>query len=93
MNMCSFRSFVEADLAMNLVVAQRAEALPPSCRETLDATQAKWAESRDRKCNKEADDEAEGGSMRPMIFTSCQAVATEERTVQLKSVTSCTTIR
>lgn len=85
MNFCAFRSFVEADLDMQQVLA--------SCGATLPARQKEWEASRDRQCNKEADDEAEGGSMRPMIFSACQATATEARTSLLRGVKSCSTIR
>ena len=92
MNFCSFRTFVEADLAMRSVLAKKLEALS-LCHEMLQTSQANWEKNRDSKCKKEADGEAEGGSMRPMIFSACQAGATEQRTMQLRSIKSCDSIQ
>jgi len=92
MNFCSFRTFVEADLAMGSVLAKKLEALS-LCHEMLQTSQANWEKNRYSKCKKEADGEAEGGSMRPMIFSACQAGATEQRTMQLRSIKSCDSIR
>jgi uncharacterized protein YecT (DUF1311 family) len=93
MNFCAFRSFVEADLELQQVLARTMASLPESCRASLPARQKEWEASRDRECNKEADDEAEGGSMRPMIFSACQATATEARTALLRGTKSCGAIR
>lgn len=93
MNFGSFGSFIAVDLKMGKMLAQKIASLPPSCHSTLQANQAKWQALRDRKCNKEADDEAEGGSMRPMIFTTCQAISTRERIVYLRSLKSCEALR
>lgn len=93
MNFCSFRSFVKADLEMSTALANKLELLPLSCREQLQTDQAKWAIDRDNKCNKEADDTASGSSRRPMIFTTCQAETTEQRTEQLELIKSCGSIR
>ena len=91
-NYCSFRTFVEADLAMRSALARKLEALPLSCQGTLQTSQAQWEKDRDSKCNKEADDEAKSGFVRPMIFNTCQAGATEQHTAQLRSLNSCDSI-
>lgn len=87
-NYCSFRSFVEADLAMRSVLAGKLEALS-LCQTTLRAFQNKWEKYRDGKCNKEADDGTDNGFVRPMIFNTCQAETTEQHTALLKSLHSC----
>lgn len=87
-NYCSFRSFVEADLAMRSVLAGKLGVLS-LCQTTLRASQTKWEKYRDSKCNKEADDGTENGFVRPMILNTCQAETTEQRTALLKSIHSC----
>lgn len=92
MNLCALRSFVEADLTMRSVLAKKLETLS-LCHATLQTSQANWENDRDSQCKKQADRKAEGDLMRPMIFTSCQAETTEQRTVQLKSIRTCDGIR
>jgi len=91
-NYCSFRTFVEADLAMRSVLARKLEALPFACQGELKTSQAQWEKDRDLKCNKKADDEAESGIVRPMILNTCQAETTEQHIAQLKSIKSCDNI-
>jgi uncharacterized protein len=93
MNMCAFRSFVAADLIMSQVLTQKMKVLPLDCNSVLQSNQTKWAESRDQQCNKEADEEAGGGSMRPMLISDCMAQATEMRIERIKSMKSCDTLR
>jgi uncharacterized protein len=92
MNYCSFRTFVEADLAMRSALARKLETLPLSCHAELQASQAKWEKVRSSQCNQNADEEAENGSVRPMIFNACQAETTEQHIAQLKSIKSCDSI-
>ena len=89
MNICMFYEFVKADLDLKTVVRERRENLGTSCAAALDRRQATWEAMRDRACNVSADREAKGGSMRPMAFSSCRAVATEARTKRLERVTRC----
>lgn len=92
MNLCSSRSSIEADQAMRSVLAKKLEALS-LCRETFQTSQANWEKDRDSRCNKEADGGAEDASVRPMILSTCQARATEQRTMQLRSIKSCDNIQ
>lgn len=92
MSLCSSRSSIEADHAMRSVLAKKLEALP-LCRETFQASQANWEKDRDGRCKKEADGGAEDVSVRPMVFSTCQARATEQRTMQLKSIKSCDSVQ
>lgn len=89
MNFCSFKFFVKTDLAMNAVLTNKLDALSLPCRENVKTEQAQWEIVRDSNCNKEADDKAGNSSMRAMIYSTCQAEATEQRTAQLASLTSC----
>lgn len=80
MNICMFREFVEADLKMNDEMKDGMTRVPTECRALLGQRQEAWSRKRDRWCNLQADEETGGsGSMRPMIYSSCRAVATRER--------------
>jgi len=89
MNICAFRDFVAVDLEMQDVLADKLATLPNHCHSTLQEHQAAWEARRDKTCNKDADAEAEGGSMRPMVFSDCRTVATKARIALLKKVSSC----
>lgn len=89
MNICAFRDFVAVDLEMQDVLADKLATLPSHCHATLQEHQAAWEARRDKTCNKDADTEAEGGSMRPMVYSDCRAVATKARISLLKKVSSC----
>lgn len=87
LQMCAFASFVETELKMKKVLAEKLASLPTDCRSWLQADQKTWEKSRDKKCKNEASDDADNGM--PGDFKSCQAAAMEERTTQLKSMQSC----
>ena len=92
MNICSFRNFIKADLETKKIREEKLKSLPESCRARFLKQENDWEQSRDKLCNKQADEEAEGGSMRPMIFTSCQAAATEKRSLKLKAIIGCSSL-
>jgi len=92
MNICSFRNFIKTDLEVKKIRGEKLKSLPESCRAKFMKQENDWERSRDELCNKEADEEAKGGSMRPMIFTSCQAVATEKHTLKLKAIIGCSSL-
>ena len=76
--------------AVHLAAAER---LPRPLRfATFDRRQAAWEAKRDRACDHSADREAKGGTMRPMVFSSCRAAATEARTKQLQRIERCADI-
>ena len=75
MNICAYRDFIAADLQLEEQLA----ALPASCAGSVHDQQSDWEQARDASCNQAADDEALGGSMRPMIFSFCRTQATAER--------------
>ena len=87
MNICSFRNVIKTDLEIKKIRNEKLKSLPESCRAKFLKQEGDWEESRDELCNKEADEEAQGGSMRPMIFTSCQTVPTEKRILKLETIT------
>ena len=89
MNICAFRDFIAADLEMQTVLSSKLSMLPKRCHSTIEKRQARWEEARDLRCNKEADAEAEGGSMRPMIYSGCRTEATMARVALITKVPSC----
>lgn len=93
MNICAARDFTAADLEFQNVLANKLATLPNQCHSTLKKNQKKWAATRDRKCTKEADAEAEGGSMRPMIYSVCRTEATSARVALLMKVSACKRIQ
>lgn len=93
MNICAFYSFVEVDLELQKLVEERLPKLPASCHAKFRKKQAEWEKRRDRKCSREADDEAEGGSMRPMIYSGCRTEATTSRIEYLQAVERCADVR
>ncbi|MBK6981576.1 MAG: DUF1311 domain-containing protein [Betaproteobacteria bacterium] len=88
-NFCAFRDFIQADLRMRKAVEAKLASLPESCRPPLARLQARWEKSRDARCNRHADDQAAGGSMRPMVFSDCRATQTKRRIRALDAMKGC----
>ena len=84
MNVCAFRNFVEVDLRLLAAIKSRQRALSKACRVELDRDQVSWEAERDRLCDEETQD-AEGGSMRPMLISDCKSSATEARISSVKA--------
>jgi uncharacterized protein YecT (DUF1311 family) len=96
MNQCAAEDYRTADAAMNAQWAEtRAamlawdEATPPSdsngAAKRLLASQRAWLAYRDAACDLEGYS-AEGGTMQPMMISSCLAELTKRRTEELKSL-------
>ncbi len=75
MNFCAFRDFVEKDMLLDATLS----GLSGVCAHQARNEQSAWESSRDATCNKEADDAAEGGSMRPMVYSTCRTQVTAKR--------------
>lgn len=84
MNACAKRDYEISDKELNRVYGQLMRTLTPPKQKTLKKEQRAWLKERDPKCRKEANDEAEGGSMWPMLFESCRETSTKARIKQLK---------
>ena len=84
MNACAERDYAIADKELNQIYKQLMSALAEPKKIALQKQQRSWLKDRDPKCHKEADDEAEGGSMWPMVYQSCRAKSTQERVKVLK---------
>ncbi|MBD9478858.1 DUF1311 domain-containing protein [Pseudoxanthomonas sp. PXM02] len=88
MNICAFRDFVASDLELDAVMdAKRASALP-QCLAGMDRKHAAWETKRDKACLEETEED-KGGSMYPMLLSSCKTEATRERISFVKQSDSC----
>lgn len=84
MNICAFRDAIAAEFELDAVVAQRAETLTsPEARDNLSIEMEDWRQSIEEACHEQADAEAEGGSMRPMVYSGCITEATELRMTEI----------
>ncbi|MGD1888439.1 MAG: lysozyme inhibitor LprI family protein [Cohaesibacteraceae bacterium] len=86
MNICADRDYQTADEDLNTVWAELREARQgrPSWQPILDA-QRLWIPFCDAHCESEAAP-YEGGSIQPLIRSSCLAAVTQQRTAQLRDL-------
>ena len=84
MNVCAFRDFKVTDQELNRVYQTLMDSLIPERQKKLREEQRAWLKERDPKCQKDANDVAEGGSMWPMIFNGCLEELTKIRIEQLR---------
>ena len=84
MNVCAFRDFKVTDQELNRVYKKLMDSLIPERQKKLREEQRAWLKERDPKCQKDANDVAEGGSMWPMIFNGCLEELTKIRIEQLR---------
>ena len=97
MNVCSDRDYQEADAALNAqwvvtkeVVKEWDESLKSlgliaKAEQSLMKAQRAWIDYRDGQCETE-EAGVQGGTMAPMIYSSCLAELTRKRTEELKSL-------
>lgn len=88
MNICAFRDFVAADLELAAVLNARQASASPACQAQIRRTQADWEAEREGTCKEEAKAH-EGGSMRPMLISTCKTAATRIRTRLLQEADPC----
>ena len=93
MNICAARDSVAADIEMDRVLNQARLSIDKSCRVALTQVQTNWKKRVSFGCDQEADAEAEGGSMRPMVYNSCIEAATIKRTKELATIKECKNVR
>lgn len=79
MNACAIRDFEMADKELNTAYKQLMNSLPKSKHNELKMEQRAWLKRRDPTCQKEANKEAEGGSLWPMLYLNCRSTLTEAR--------------
>jgi uncharacterized protein YecT (DUF1311 family) len=96
MNMCAEIDFERADAELNRIYREsiagvrqadreldRTSDQRPSNEAILREAQRAWVAFRDAQCTWEANGEARGGSMEPMVHGQCLARMTRERVAQL----------
>mgnify|MGYP001627241469 CR=1 FL=1 len=89
MNICIFRDFIAIEYEMQNTFAKALARLQNQCHLTLKENQTRWERARDQQCNKQADAEAEGGTMRPMLYNACRIAATKERITIVDVASTC----
>lgn len=83
MNQQAARDAAKADKALNQVYRELLATLDPEAAKLLKESQRAWIAYRDAEA-KFAADEARGGSMSPLLYSSTVGYLTEERTKHLK---------
>jgi uncharacterized protein YecT (DUF1311 family) len=83
MNICADKQFKAADAVLNRVYNQLASKLEADARAKLKAAEVSWLKYRDDNCDYEAA-AFEGGSMQPLIYSSCLERMTKARTAELR---------
>lgn len=91
---CANRSFDRADRELKLVWEEIAQALSDQDRRLNDHREPRleiartaheaWLAFRDAQCAVEADSEARGGTMYPLIYIGCRTEMTRARVQQLR---------
>ncbi len=84
---CVGRDFSIADAELNRVYKKLMGSLTNKDQKTLRMEQRGWLRDRDPKCKKEANAEAYGGSIWPMLYERCREDLTKGRTQQLRNWT------
>jgi len=87
MNICSYQDYQAADVELNETYAwamDRAKGYGQTAADALRAAQRAWIPYRDAACEAEAV-LYEGGSIQPLIVSSCLASLTRQRTDEMRS--------
>lgn len=83
MNACAANEYQREDAKLNEYYKELAGKLGPSEKERLKAAQRAWIKFRDLQCELEAS-RYEGGSIRPLVRSSCLAQVTKQRNEDLR---------
>ena len=83
MNICAGKDYKAADAALNRVYNQLTSKLEGAERAKLKDAESAWLKYRDADCDYEASF-FEGGTIQPMILSSCFARVTKARTAELR---------
>ena len=84
MNRTSLREFEAADKRLNTTYEKVISTLDEQGKEKLRASERAWLTYRDAQAIYEADSEARGGSMAPLIRNTCSTALTEARIKELE---------
>ncbi|MDX7901349.1 lysozyme inhibitor LprI family protein [Aeromonas media] len=85
MNICAFQDYQRADARLNAAYKKRVATLDKAQLDRLRTAQRAWITFRDAQCRYEAG-VYEGGSMAPLVHSSCLTKLTEQRTKDLISL-------
>lgn len=85
MNACAESAFAAADKELNEAYRKLEASLNKTQQVALASDEKAWLNSLDTECRKAANDEAEGGSMWPMVFWQCKADTTKLRVETLRN--------
>jgi uncharacterized protein YecT (DUF1311 family) len=83
MNACAANEYQREDAKLNEYYKALAGKLGPSEKERLKAAQRAWIKFRDLQCELEAS-RYEGGSIQPLVRSSCLAQVTKQRNEDLR---------
>jgi uncharacterized protein YecT (DUF1311 family) len=83
MNQTAIDNFKKADKELNQVYNNLVKKLDEKEKNLLIAAQKNWIKFRDSKCEFEKE-EYEGGSIQPLIYYTCLAECSSDRTKDLK---------
>ena len=86
MNRGAAREFETADATLNKVYKQLIGKLDDEGKEKLKLAQRAWVQFRDAQADFEADKEARGGSMAPLIYNGTRKTLTDARIKELQRV-------
>lgn len=84
MNACAARDFAVADRELNEIYGKVMNTVGASDRKQILSAQRAWLKQRDPDCRREANDEAEGGSMWPLVYDGCRTELTRTRSQALR---------
>ncbi|TPG41710.1 lysozyme inhibitor LprI family protein [Flavobacterium pectinovorum] len=84
MNQTAIQNLAKADNELNQVYKKLVKKLNEKEKKLLITTQKNWIKFRDSKCEFEKE-EYNGGSIQPLIYYTCLAQCTNDRTKELKS--------
>ena len=85
MNREAAAEFEAADATLNKVYKQFIDKLDDEGKEKLKIAQRAWVQFRDAQSDFEADSEARGGSMAPLIYNGARKRLTDARIKELKA--------
>ena len=85
MNVCAAQDLARVDSVLNARYQELVRTMPPAQLELLRTAQRAWIRFRDAECAHQVS-AFEGGSMQPMVRSSCLARLTEARIEDLERI-------
>ena len=85
MNVCAAKDYEREDARLNKTYKELMNKLEPDRREKLKALETAWLKFRDLQCNFDSAPN-EGGSIYPLVHSSCLTQMTKVRNKDLKAM-------